>query len=378
MLLASNVLNGRILKLNMEPLIIFVIALKMQLHRMQLPREVVVGNETLPLLSEICKRLGFRESALVVTGPGTKNIAGQKVIDLLSDKGMDVNHLVVNTSTMWEVRAVEERIRELKPQIVFGVGGGTKIDVAKLSSTRQGIPFISVPTTASHDGIASPVASIKGLKKPYSVMAQSPMAIVADTGIIIQSDYRFTASGCGDLVSKFTSVRDWELAYKVKNEYYGEYAASLALMSARLITKNADVINPGSEAGLRLVLEALISCGVAMSIAGSSKPCSGSEHLFSHSLDLIEPNMALHGEQCGVGAIMMAYLYEIDWKEIKETLQKVGAPTTAEELGVESGSIVKALVQACTIRPERYTILEMKKLDYDSAEKLAKVTGVIS
>jgi len=74
---------------------------------------------------------------------------------------------------------------------------------------------------------------------------------------------------------------------------------------------------------------------------------------------------------------MMAYLYDIDWKGIKETLLKAGAPTTAEELGVEPESVVKALVQACTIRPDRYTILDTKKLDCDSAKKLAKVTGVI-
>ena len=362
----------------MELSIISVIALKMQLHRMQLPREVVVGNDTLSLLGEICKRLEFDESALIVCGKDTKTIAGKKVIDLLNDTGMNVDHLVVTSSTLEEVKVVEERITEFKPQVVLGVGGGTKIDVAKLSSTRQGIAFISVPTTASHDGIASPVAAVKGLDKPYSVMAQSPMAIVADTDIIIRSDYRFTASGCGDLISKFTSVRDWELAHNVKNEYYGEYAASLALMSARLAAKNVEIIKPESEEGLRLILEGLISCGVAMSIAGSSKPCSGSEHLFSHSLDIIEPNGALHGEQCGVGSIMMAYLYDIDWKGIKETLEKAGAPTTAEELGVEPESIIKALVTACSIRPERYTILDVKKLDYNSAKKLAKVTDIIS
>ena len=344
---------------------------------MQLPREVVVGNKTLLFLSKICKKLGFSESALVVTGPETQDVAGKKAIDLLSDKGMDVDYIVVQSSTLHEVNDVEQRIKELKPEIVLGVGGGTKIDVAKLSSTRQGLPFISVPTNASHDGIASPVAAVKGLDKPYSVMAQSPMAIVADTDVIIRSDYRFTASGCGDLVSKFTSVRDWELAYKVKNEYYGEYAASLALMSARLVTKNADLIKPGAEEGLRLVLEALISCGVAMSIAGSSKPCSGSEHLFSHSLDVVESNGGLHGQQCGVGAVMMAYLYDIDWKGIKDTLKKTGCATTAEGLGVKPESVIEALVQSCSIRPERYTILDTKELDYDSAEKLAKVTGVI-
>jgi len=124
-------------------------------------------------------------------------------------------------------------------------------------------------------------------------------------------------------------------------------------------------------------LEALISCGVAMSIAGSSRPCSGSEHLFSHALDLVAPSKAMHGEQCGVGTVMMAYLCKMDWKGIKGTLQKAGAPTTAEELGVESEAVVEALVRACTIRPGRYTILEEKRLSYDSAEKLAKVTGVI-
>jgi len=344
---------------------------------MQLPREVIVGNETLSLLGDICKRLGFSESAFAVTGPDTQRVAGQRVIDLLCDQEMDVDHLVVASSTMWDVKAVENRIHELNPQVVLGIGGGTKIDVAKLSSARQGIPFISVPTTASHDGIASPVAALKGLKKPYSVMAHSPMAIVADTDVIIQSDYRFTASGCGDVLSKFTAVNDWELAHKTRNEYYGEYAASLALMSARLVMKNAGLIRPGEEDGLRVVLEALISCGVAMSIAGSSRPCSGSEHLFSHALDVVAPNKAMHGEQCGVGTIMMACLYEMNWKGIKKTLQEAGAPTTAEELGVKPESVVEALVQACTIRPERYTILDKKSLGHDSAEKLAKVTGVI-
>ncbi len=344
---------------------------------MQLPREVIVGKETLSLIGDICRRLGFSESAFVVTGPETQRVAGRMVIDLLEDKKIDVNHLIVASSTTWDVRAVEEKIRELQPQVVLGIGGGTKIDVAKLSSARQGIPFMSVPTAASHDGISSPVAAVKGLKKPYSVMAQSPMVIIADTDIIIQSDYRFTASGCGDVIAKFTAVHDWELAHNVRNEYYGEYAASLALMSARLVMKNAGIIKPGVEEGLRVVLEALISCGVAMSIAGSSRPCSGSEHLFSHALDLVSGNKAMHGEQCGIGTIMMAHLYEMNWKGIKETLNEAGAPTTAEELGVDPESVVEALVRACSIRSDRYTLLEEKKLSHDSAEKLAKVTEVI-
>lgn len=344
---------------------------------MQLPREVVVGNNTLDFIGDICKRLGFSKSALVVMGPRTREIAGQMVTDLLDDDGINVACYVAASSSLEDIKTVEEKIGEIKPQVVLGIGGGTKIDVAKLSSANRDVPFISVPTTASHDGIASPLVSLKGFDKPYSVMAQSPMAIVADTKVIIKSSQCFTASGCGDIVAKLTAVRDWKLAHEAKNEYYGEYAASLALMSARLVQKNAGLIKPGGEEGLRVLLEALISCGVAMSIAGSSRPCSGSEHLFSHALDLIVPEPAMHGEQCGVGTIMMARLHNIDWRGIRETLKTVGAPTTAEELGVEPGLVVEALVKACAIRPDRYTILDERSLNRDSAEKLAKSTGVI-
>jgi len=344
---------------------------------MQLPREVVVGNNTLELIGEICKRLGFFESAFVVMGHKTLDIAGKKVMDLLNDDGMSVNHVVAASCNLEDIVFIEQKIDELKPQVVLGIGGGTKIDVAKMSSAHKERPFISVPTTAAHDGIASPLVSLKGLEKPYSLMAQSPMAIVADTSVIIKSPYRFTASGCADVIAKLTAVRDWKLAHEVKGEYYGEYAASLALMSARLVVRNAGLVKPGEEEGLRVLLEALISCGVSMSIAGSSRPCSGSEHLFSHALDQIVPKPALHGEQCGVGAIMMARLHNIDWRRIRDTLRKVGAPTTAKELEVKPEQVVEALVRACEIRPDRYTILDERGLNKDSAEKLAKATGVI-
>jgi glycerol-1-phosphate dehydrogenase [NAD(P)+] len=344
---------------------------------MQLPREVIVGNNTLNVIGDICKRLGFSRSAFIVTGPHTRDIAGRMVDDLLDAAGINVGHIIVSSSTLWDVKAVEERIQEEKPQVLLGIGGGTKIDVAKLSSAHQNIPFISIPTTASHDGIAGPLVSLKGLNKPYSEMAQSPIAIIADTNIIAKAPHRLTASGCGDVIAKLTAVRDWQLAHKVKSEYYGEYAASLALMSAKLVMKNAKLIQPSKENGIRVLLEALISCGVAMSIAGSSRPCSGSEHLFSHALDQVSQNSSLHGERCGVGTIMMSHLYGMKWQRIKETLERVGAPTTAKELGMKSDHIIESLVQASTIRPDRYTILERQKMDYSSAEKLAKVTGVI-
>ncbi len=354
-----------------------MINLSLEHHRMQLPREVIIGNGTIDCVAEVSRRLGFTKSALIIAGSKTYDIAGKAVKELLEEDGIEVNKFLVESATVEDVDAVAEQIKVSRPQVVFGVGGGTKIDVAKLSSAHEKAPFISVPTTASHDGIASPLSSVKGFEKPYSVMAQAPIAIIVDTNIIMDAPWRSVISGCGDVIAKFTAVKDWKLAHEEKNEYYGEYAASLALMSAKLVIQNAKLIEPGNEEGLRVLLEALISCGVSMSIAGSSRPCSGSEHLFSHALDIVKSNHAMHGEQCGVGTIMMTRLHNENWKQIRKTLKMVGGPTNADELHMEKEDVIKALETASTIRPERYTILNKLNLKHEDYEKLAKITHVV-
>ncbi|MDY6779392.1 MAG: iron-containing alcohol dehydrogenase, partial [Halobacteria archaeon] len=124
-----------------------------------------------------------------------------------------------------------------------------------------------------------------------------------------------------------------------------------------------------------IVVKALVSSGVAMSIAGSSRPASGSEHKFSHALDRIDEERALHGEQCGVGTIMMMYLHGGDWERIRDALEAISAPTTAEELGFSRDEIIEALVNAKEIRPERYTILT--GITEEAAENAAEATGVV-
>ena len=347
-------------------------------HYMQLPREVLVGSYVATSVGDTVSRLGFTGPALVVTGPHVMSIAANTVIASLTKAGFKAPVIVAETATDTQVAKVREEIGRVKPDIVVGVGGGKDIDVAKLSSMKSATEFVSVPTAASHDGIASPVVSIKSADRPYSHVAQAPIAIIADTSIIARSPYRLIAAGCGDVVAKYTAVRDWKLAHRIKNEYYGDYAAELALMSSRLVIRNASSIRAMSNSGVHTLVEALISCGVAMSIAGTSRPCSGAEHLFSHALTMIAPKPALHGEQCGVGTIMCAYLHGANWQLIKDVLHRIGAPTTAQELGVEPKHIIEALTRAHSIRPERYTILGESGLAKAAAEKVASITGVIN
>jgi len=147
-------------------------------------------------------------------------------------------------------------------------------------------------------------------------------------------------------------------------------------MSANIIMESSCTF---SRKGLdvRVVVEALISAGVAACIAGSSRPCSGAEHLFSHALDRLAPGVGLHGEKCGIGSIMMAKLQGQDWKKFEKTLKDVGAPTTAKQIGLDSDTLAKALTIAQDLRPERYTILKEIKMTPKKAIALAKSTRVL-
>ncbi len=346
---------------------------------MQIPREIWVGYGVMSYLKNLCAKILNKEDGniVLITDSTVKKLVVDGEIESLERKGFNVHELLIKDSSLDEVGRIVEECRSIKPDLFLGVGGGKVIDVAKLSSMRSNSLFISVPTVASHDGITSPMASLKQSGKPFSFYAQAPIAILADIKIIRGAPFRYTAAGCGDLISNFTAVRDWKLAYKLHHEYYGEYAASLSLTSAKHIVTNAELISKRTVEGIRILVEALIGSGVAMSIAGTSRPCSGSEHLFSHALDIISPGRALHGEQCGVGSIMMAYLHGLNWRKIRKTLKKVGAPVNSSQLGVKEEDIVKALTMAHKIRPERYTVLGEKGLTHEAAEDLARKTKVI-
>jgi glycerol-1-phosphate dehydrogenase [NAD(P)+] len=73
---------------------------------------------------------------------------------------------------------------------------------------------------------------------------------------------------------------------------------------------------------------------------------------------------------------MMMYLHGGDWQEIRTALKAIGAPVNASELGIREEHIIKALLHAHEIRPERYTILGTG-LTREAAEKVARITKVI-
>ena len=344
-------------------------------HTMELPRQIVVGENNIDRIGEFLKSLSKPKKVSIISGRNVRKIIGGEIDDSLKkSKITGVWHLAVSNHVK-ALNGIEKKVRKDKSDLIIGLGGGRSVDVAKLCSFNLKIPFVSIPTSASHDGIASPFVSVRG-EKPHSLVATAPLGVFVDVDIIKHAPKKLIASGCGDLMAKLTAVKDWELGRDKTGEYYGRYSADLALMSAKILIESALSF---SKKGLdvRVIVEALISAGVASCIAGSSRPCSGAEHLFSHAVDHLESGIGLHGEKCGIGSIMIAKLQGQDWKKIVKTLKNVGAPTSAKEIGLKPKVLTKALTIAQSLRPERYTILKEINMTESKALKLAKSTKVL-
>lgn len=96
---------------------------------------------------------------------------------------------------------------------IVGIGGGKALDVAKYVGFLARLPYYSVPTSLSNDGFCSPQSSLTVEGRRKSLASALPFGVVIDTAVCLAAPRILTLSGVGDLVAKFTAVRDWKLAF---------------------------------------------------------------------------------------------------------------------------------------------------------------------
>jgi glycerol-1-phosphate dehydrogenase [NAD(P)+] len=308
----------------------------------------------------------------VIRGNGHTRSVSDRFMPEITAQAMKVSTYCCKDKSLMTINTLEEAIFKDSAEIILGVGGGKVMDVSKVVGTRLQMPVILIPTTVSTDAICSPVAAVRTNQHTRNSMrVNMPWAVVIDFDILASSPPRFLSAGIGELLSNITALFDWNLAYRLNKEKMN--------LVAKLIAKNAveSVIGSIHHEGLlqtsmlKTVTESLIMSGIAMSVAGNSRPCSGSEHLISHALDYYCGAKALHGEQVAICSLIAEYMQGQNdpATSLRQYFPRFGLPTHYNELGYTREDMRVAIQKAPAIR-NRFTILNEYDLSNDKIDEI--------
>jgi glycerol-1-phosphate dehydrogenase [NAD(P)+] len=340
-------------------------------RKVAVPRLLHVATDCLVDVAPLLDGHDFDTTRVLVGSGGGPSLAlAHDVVGGLRARGVEVLHVAPLEGSLEQAAATAAVIIEDEVTLAVGVGGGRVIDTVKLAAARTRTEFISVPTTISNDGISSPVASLTckdGRRRSHA--AAMPAGIVVDVRVIGDAPARTLRAGIGDLVSNLTAVLDWQLADRLGHEHFDAFSAMIAESAARPALDVVDLAAPETH---ELVAKGLLLSGLAMAAAGTSRPCSGAEHLISHALDAqLGGAAALHGEQVALGTLVAAAAHDAPVLDtLRALFARLGLPTQPADLGLLAEQLVDAVLEAPANRPERFTVLSDLRGDRDAARAL--------
>ncbi|PTX50638.1 glycerol-1-phosphate dehydrogenase [NAD(P)+] [Melghirimyces profundicolus] len=311
------------------------------------------------------------QKVALISGSGKTRKVTEEIIDVISGQASAIQVMTCEDNTLDTINELERKVLEDTPDMIFGVGGGKALDVSKVVGTRSNVPVVLFPTAISSDAICSPVAVIKMLNKSTSIGVKMPQGVVIDLDILASCPPRLMSAGIGDLLSNKSALFDWDLAHRAGKEEMNTFARLMAnnAVDSFLNVLNREEVDPSRL--MKTAAESLIMSGIAMSIAGSSRPCSGSEHLISHAMDYHCGAKALHGEQVAIGVLFAQHL-QGKREKVERLLpyyEKLSLPTHYEDLGYTREEMLRAVRKAPSMR-NRYTIFNEFELTDETIDKM--------
>jgi glycerol-1-phosphate dehydrogenase [NAD(P)+] len=342
--------------------------------RIVIPEILEVGANNLSNIGKYVKKSEINKVA-VFWGEGIKSILGdapeksiKASLEVTSEYETDDISIDSIISKAFEIPKETEAI--------IGIGGGKVLDVAKYSAFLNNLPFISIPTSTAHDGFASSGCSLIVNGKRTSVQAKMPFGIIVDLATIKNAPEKFIYSGIGDIVSKISSVYDWQFEECAGKTRVNDFAVMIAKKSVNSVVR-ISFNGIKEDFFIKELVDSLTMSGIAMEIAGSSAPASGSEHLISHALDKISQAPQLHGIQVGLATYIMAKVQEHRAERVTKFLTDTGFFNYVETLGLKRSEFEQAIELAPDIKPNRYTYIHLKE-NREKAKRLLKEDEILN
>lgn len=241
--------------------------------------------------------------------------------------------------------------------LILGFGGGSVLDEVKFCASKMDVPYITMPSALSNDAIYSPVARLFRKNTKMSFDVQAPIGIIVDIDVVQNSPDILLLAGIADLVSNMSAIQDWRLAFHETGEPINELAYMLSKESATPIFRYRKE-DLKSDALILDLVNGLITSGLAMTIAGSTRGASGSEHMISHAIDKFYPERsALHGLQVAWAQLIIEKRFRNDEFKVKKFFDRMGITDAINENIRFTEEEFDGLIPLAMQLRNRYTIL---------------------
>jgi glycerol-1-phosphate dehydrogenase [NAD(P)+] len=282
--------------------------------------EIHYGDHAWAALPGLFRKHAPGRDRVLLADARTWTAAGQAIDRVMEHAGLPCRTLILPDPPHGDpvcddhARAWLEENLPSSAGALLAVGSGVVNDLAKWAAYDRRLPYMVAATAASMNGYTSAniAPAIRGVKRVLD--GHAPFAVAATPAVLAAAPWRLTSAGLGDVIAKPVSMTDWSVNRLLFDEYFCPLCAGLIRDLEPVYMNDPEGLARREPASLEALFMALLYSGLSMTLAGTSFPASGGEHMVSHVLDM--KAMAegrphdYHGRQVGLGAIVAAALYE--------------------------------------------------------------------
>jgi glycerol dehydrogenase len=245
-----------------------------------------------------------------------------------------------------EILAFTDLVKELRPEVVVGIGGGKTMDTAKAVADNYQAAVVIVPTTASTDAPAMGLSVIyteQGEHVGARHYKKNPDLVLLDTDIISKAPVRFLVAGMGDALSTYPECRA-NLRSDSPNYVNSGYCQTLAGLAVSELCHKT-VLSKGVNAKLAAErglctkdVEDVIEANTLLSGLGVQNTSCAGAHSIAEGITILPPcAKLLHGEVVAFGLLVQLIVEGASKEEIDQLYdfyKQVGLPMTFADLQV--------------------------------------------
>ncbi|MGB8427582.1 MAG: iron-containing alcohol dehydrogenase [Desulfobacterales bacterium] len=273
------------------------------------------GKDAFQVLAADGKSFLSGRQALVIDDENTHKAAGESVAEALSAAAVDCRVVTLPG----DIHLTDDLAAGIKQRVhgsplIIAVGSGTINDLGKYTAHQLRIPYWCVPTAPSMNGYTSSIAAVKAAGVKRTLPSAPPQAIYIQPAILRNAPLKLRQAGYCDVMAKSVSDVDWQIESLLFGDSYCALPSAIVAESEALYIERPEKIAAGEKEAVDALTRGLLISGMAMSLAGSSAPASGGEHLLSHFWDMRAELTGRvpehHGLQVGAGIVVSAVCYE--------------------------------------------------------------------